>query len=72
MPRPAVPRLLPAGLTPREREIVALIAKGRSNKAIARELFISPATVARHVSNILAKLGFSSRSEVAAWAREGR
>ena len=77
VPRPGVAAAgdaaaLPAGLTPREREIVALIAKGRSNKAIARELFISPATVARHVSNILAKLGFSSRSEVAAWAREGR
>jgi predicted ATPase/DNA-binding CsgD family transcriptional regulator len=60
----------PAGLTPRERQIVALIAKGSSNKAIASELFISPATAARHVANILAKLGFSSRAEVAAWARE--
>jgi DNA-binding NarL/FixJ family response regulator len=62
--------VFPAGLTPRERQIVALIAKGRSNKAIASELFISPATAARHVANILAKLGFSSRAEVAAWARE--
>jgi predicted ATPase/DNA-binding CsgD family transcriptional regulator len=55
-------------LTAREREVVALIAAGRSNKAIAQELFISPATAARHVANILAKLGFSSRSQVAAWA----
>ena len=58
-------------LTAREREVVALIAQGRSNKAIAEELFISPATAARHVANILAKLGFSSRSQVAAWAAGG-
>jgi DNA-binding NarL/FixJ family response regulator len=56
------------GLTPRERQIVALIAQGRSNKAIAGELVISPATAARHVANILLKLGFSSRAQVAAWA----
>jgi DNA-binding CsgD family transcriptional regulator/tetratricopeptide (TPR) repeat protein len=55
-------------LTSREREVVGLIAKGSSNKAIAEELFISPATAARHVANILAKLGFTSRSQVAAWA----
>jgi predicted ATPase/DNA-binding CsgD family transcriptional regulator len=57
------------GLTAREREVVALIAAGRSNRAIGAELFISPATAARHVANILAKLGFSSRSQVAVWAR---
>jgi predicted ATPase/DNA-binding CsgD family transcriptional regulator len=62
--------VVPGGLTAREREIVALIASGRSNKAIAAELFISPATAARHVANILAKLGFSSRAQVAAWAAE--
>ncbi|HUZ26967.1 MAG TPA: LuxR C-terminal-related transcriptional regulator [Streptosporangiaceae bacterium] len=60
---------LPAGkLSAREREVVELIALGKSNKAIAEELFISPATAARHVANILAKLGFTSRSQVAAWA----
>ncbi|MGH3397452.1 MAG: response regulator transcription factor, partial [Streptosporangiaceae bacterium] len=60
---------LPAGrLTVREREVVALIVQGRSNKDIARELFISPATAARHVANILGKLGYTSRSQVAAWA----
>jgi DNA-binding NarL/FixJ family response regulator len=48
---------------------VALLAAGSSNRAIASELFITPATAARHVANILAKLGFSSRSQVAAWAR---
>jgi DNA-binding CsgD family transcriptional regulator len=62
--------VVPGGLTGREREIVALVASGRSNKAIAAELFISPATAARHVANILAKLGFSSRAQVAAWATE--
>jgi DNA-binding NarL/FixJ family response regulator len=55
-------------LTPREREIAALIVEGRSNKAIAEELVISPATAARHVANILLKLGFSSRAQIAAWA----
>jgi len=58
----------PDGLTPREREIVALIAAGRSNKGIGEELGISPATAARHVANILLKLGFSSRAQIAAWA----
>jgi DNA-binding CsgD family transcriptional regulator len=57
----------PSSLTPREHEIAALIATGRSNKAIAAELSISPTTVARHVANILAKLGFRSRTQVAAW-----
>jgi predicted ATPase/DNA-binding CsgD family transcriptional regulator len=57
-----------ARLTPRERQIVALIARGCSNRAIAEELVISPATAARHVANILLKLGFSSRAQVAAWA----
>ena len=60
-------------LTAREREVVELIALGKSNKAIAEQLFISPATAARHVANILAKLGFTSRSQVAAWtAAAGR
>ena len=72
-PRPArwplpVPRLPAGSLTAREREVVALIAHGRSNRAIAEELFISPATAARHVANILGKLGYTSRSQVAAWA----
>ena len=58
----------PGGLTPREREIVALIVEGHSNKAIGEELVISPATAARHVANILLKLGFSSRAQIAAWA----
>ncbi|HYB48335.1 MAG TPA: LuxR family transcriptional regulator, partial [Streptosporangiaceae bacterium] len=57
-----------APLTAREHEIVRLIARGLSNRQIADELVISPATAARHVANILAKLGFSSRTQVASWA----
>jgi len=55
-------------LTAREHEIVVLIARGLSNRQIAVELVISPATAARHVANILAKLGFTSRTQVASWA----
>jgi DNA-binding CsgD family transcriptional regulator len=61
-----------ARLTPREREIADLIASGLSNAAIARRLFLSPATVASHVSHTLEKLGFSSRVEIAAWNVEQR
>jgi DNA-binding NarL/FixJ family response regulator len=57
-------------LTAREREVAALVADGHSNKGIADELVISPATAARHVTNILAKLGFSSRTQIAAWAAD--
>ncbi|MER6831219.1 tetratricopeptide repeat protein [Streptosporangium sp. NPDC000563] len=57
-------------LTCREWEIAELIARGMSNKAIADELVISPATAARHVANILGKLGFSSRTQVATWVIE--
>ena len=56
------------GLSPREREVAALLAEGLSNAELARRLYISPKTAAVHVSNILAKLGMSSRAEVAAWA----
>ena len=65
----SAPRVNPqSSLTPREREITALIARGYSNKGIADELVISPATAARHVANILSKLGFTSRAQIAAWA----
>ena len=62
------PRARAGTLTPRERQVAALIAGGRSNKGIAEELSISPATAARHVANILAKLSFSSRVQIATWA----
>jgi DNA-binding CsgD family transcriptional regulator len=55
-------------LTPREREVAVLLAEGLSNSEVARRLYISPRTAAVHVSNILTKLGMSSRTEVAAWA----
>ncbi len=57
-------------LTVRELEIAALITKGLSNRSIAEELGIASATVARHVANIMAKLGFSSRLQIAAWAKQ--
>jgi DNA-binding NarL/FixJ family response regulator len=60
------------GLTPREGEVAALVAEGLSNGEIARRLYISTKTASVHVSNILAKLGMSSRAQVAAWAtRQG-
>ena len=57
----------PRSLTPREGQIAALVARGCGNKAIAAELSITPATAARHVANISAKLGFTSRTQIAAW-----
>jgi DNA-binding CsgD family transcriptional regulator len=61
----------PALLTPRERDVIALLAEGLTNSQLADRLYISPRTAAVHVSNILAKLGMSSRTEVAAWAAGG-
>jgi len=57
-------------LTARELEIAALVAHGLSNRAIAAELGIASATVARHVANMMAKLGSSSRLQIAAWVRD--
>lgn len=57
-----------AGLTERERQTLALIAEGRSNKLIARQLGISDGTVKVHVRHLLCKLGLHSRLELAAWA----
>jgi DNA-binding CsgD family transcriptional regulator len=54
-----------SGLTPRELEVARLVADGLTNAELARRLFISPRTAAVHVSNILSKLGLSSRTQVA-------
>jgi DNA-binding NarL/FixJ family response regulator len=56
-------------LTPRELEVLALLAQGRSNGQIGKQLYISTKTVSVHVSNLLAKLGASGRTEAAAIAR---
>jgi len=56
------------GLTPREQEVLPLVASGRTNRQIARALFISEKTVSVHVSNIMMKLGASNRGEAAAAA----
>ncbi len=78
---PALAGLLSAGLPPRmhgeaelterERQTLALIAEGMSNKLIARELGISDGTVKIHVKHLLSKLGLHSRLELAAWAHRG-
>jgi DNA-binding NarL/FixJ family response regulator len=57
-------------LTARELEVLALVAKGSSNRAIAAQLVISEHTVARHVQHILAKLNVSSRTAAGAFAFE--
>ncbi|HLY32510.1 MAG TPA: tetratricopeptide repeat protein, partial [Ktedonobacterales bacterium] len=58
------------GLTEREREIAARIARGQSSRAIADALVISERTVETHIGNIFAKLGFNARTQIAAWAVE--
>jgi DNA-binding NarL/FixJ family response regulator len=58
------------GLTGRERQVAALIARGWSNQQIAAELVLSERTIEGHVRNILSKLGFSSRAQIAVWAVE--
>ena len=58
----------PLGVTPRERQVLELLCAGRTNAAIARELFISAKTVDHHVSAVLAKLGVTSRGSAAAAA----
>jgi DNA-binding CsgD family transcriptional regulator len=60
------------GLTPREVEVLRLVATGKTNRAIAAELVISEKTVARHLSNIFTKLGLSSRAAATAYAYENR
>ncbi|MDP9417036.1 MAG: response regulator transcription factor [Actinomycetota bacterium] len=66
------PRVRADELTEREREVLALVGQGRSNRQIATALVISERTARTHVSNILTKLGLGSRTQAALWAvREG-
>lgn len=57
-------------LSPREREVVRALARGRTNAEIAAELFVSLATVKTHVTNVQAKLAARNRVEIARWAWE--
>lgn len=59
-------------LTPRELNVLRLVAAGKTNRAVAEDLFLSEKTVARHLSNIFLKLGISSRSAATAYAYEHR
>jgi DNA-binding CsgD family transcriptional regulator len=58
-------------LSPREREVLALVAEGRSNKAIADALFVSPNTIKTHVASLLTKLHAETRAHLAAIAASG-
>jgi DNA-binding CsgD family transcriptional regulator len=60
---------LESGLTSREREVLVLVARGRTNREIGAELYIADKTASVHVSNILAKLGVTNRAEAGAKAR---
>ena len=71
--RAGTPVLVAAeALSPRELDVLKLIAAGDSNKLIARAYDLSPHTVKRHVANILDKLGVQSRGQAAAWYNERR
>jgi DNA-binding NarL/FixJ family response regulator len=74
-PRVERRRAVPASLnplTPRELEVLVLLARGRDQKQIATELYISPKTVATHIQRLLAKLGVHSRAEAVALAHHQR
>ena len=66
-PKPRADAGAAAGLTKREREVAALIAEGMSNREIAARLVVAQRTAEGHVENILSKLGFTSRAQVAGW-----
>lgn len=69
-PAPAPVRVLPAGLTEREVEVLRLVAAGLTNNDIAAALFLSAKTISRHLSNIFTKIGVTSRAAATAFAFE--
>jgi HD-GYP domain-containing protein (c-di-GMP phosphodiesterase class II)/DNA-binding CsgD family transcriptional regulator len=69
-PPPRDRSVVPGGLTGRELEVLRLLARGQTNRQMARQLFISPKTVGRHVEHIYQKLGVSSRAAAAMFAAE--
>ena len=68
-PRRAAKRAF-GGLTEREREVAALIAQGKASREIAEILVVNSRTIEKHIENILSKLGFTSRTQIAVWASE--
>lgn len=68
--RPRHLSVAPEPLTPRELDILGLIAQGSSNKEIARQLYLTPQTVMTHVRNILGKLHLANRTQAALYARD--
>jgi DNA-binding NarL/FixJ family response regulator len=62
------PAAAPGGLKAREREVAALVAQGKTNREIAEMLVLSERTAERHVANIMARLNFNTRAQIAAWA----
>ena len=58
------------GLTEREREVAALIAQGKASREIAEILVVNSRTIEKHIENMLSKLGFTSRAQIAVWASE--
>ena len=66
----SIPRPLPGGLSPREAEVLVLVARGCTNRAIGEELFISEKTVTSHLTHVFAKLGVTSRAAATAFAYE--
>jgi DNA-binding CsgD family transcriptional regulator/Flp pilus assembly protein TadD len=68
-PRRAAKRAF-GGLTEREREVAALIAQGKASREIAEILVVNSRTIEKHIENILSKLGFTSRAQIAVWASE--
>jgi len=66
----SAPPAYPAGLSAREVEVLRLVANGMTNALVAKELFISPNTVNRHLNSIYSKLGVSSRAAATRFAAE--